>query len=321
MRDSKKGDGVLRQGNAVKYAWISKYESSFDISMMCRLLCVKRSGYYHYKKSGIAAKHRKQQETLALQSVIKQEFIASRKYSGARRIKSMLDSKGLFVSRTRITKLMHQIGLKVKTKRKFRPQATDSGHHMPVAPNILNREFKAEVPNQKYVGDITYIATTQGWLYLATVLDLFSKKVIGWSMGNHMRTTLVNDALAMAIKSRAPKMGLLWHTDRGAQYASKEHRALLEKYGITQSMSRKGNCWDNAVAESFFATLKLEYRADSSLPTPKEAREQIFEYIEVFYNRQRLHSANGNMSPSEYERVYFENMQMKQKETEVALCA
>jgi transposase InsO family protein len=298
-----------------------KYESKFDISMMCRLLHVKRSGYYHYKKSSIAVKARKQQESLALQSAIKQEFIASRRYSGARRIKSKLNSKGLLISRTRITKLMQHIGLKVKTKRKFRPATTDSKHNLPVVPNILNREFKAKAPNQKYVGDITYIATTQGWLYLATVIDLFSKKVVGWSINTHMRTTLVNDALTMAIKSRAPKVGLLWHTDRGVQYVSKEHRALLEKYGITQSMSRKGNCWDNAVAESFFATLKLEYRTNPNLPTQKEAREQIFEYIEVFYNRQRLHSSNGNMSPSEYERAYFEKLQMKQNETEVALCA
>jgi len=305
----------------VKYAWILKYESKFDISMMCRLLSVKRSGYYHYKKSGIVVEASKRQETLTLQSAIKLEFIASRRYSGARRIKSKLGLKGLLVSRSRITKLMKQIGLMVKTKRKFRPATTDSKHNSPVAPNLLNREFKAKAPNQKYVGDITYIATTQGWLYLATVIDLFSKKVVGWSIDTHMKTTLVNSALTMAFKSRTPKAGLLWHTDQGAQYASKEHRALLEKYNITQSMSRKGNCWDNAVAESFFATLKLEYRANSSLPTQKEAREQLFEYIEVFYNRQRLHSSNGNISPSEYERLYFEKQQMIQNETEVALCA
>jgi len=288
---------------------------------MCRLLNVKRSGYYHYKNIGIAIEAKKQQETIALREAIKQEFIASRKYSGARRLKSKLDSKGLLVSRTRIVRLMRQIDLKVKTKRKFRLTTTDSEHCLPVAPNLLNREFKAKAPNQKYVGDITYIATTQGWLYLATVIDLFSKKVVGWSIDTHMKTTLVNNALTMALKSRTPKAGLLWHTDQGAQYASREHRALLEKYNITQSMSRKGNCWDNAVAESFFATLKLEYRANSSLPTQKEAREQLFEYIEVFYNRQRLHSSNGNISPSEYERLYFEKQQMIQNETEVALCA
>jgi len=234
---------------------------------------------------------------------------------------SKLDSKGLLVSRTRIVRLMRQIDLKVKTKRKFRLTTTDSKHHLQVASNLLNREFKAIAPNQKYVGDITYIPTREGWLYLATVIDLFGGKIVGWSIDTHMKSSLVNNALTMAIKSRAPKAGLLWHTDRGSQYASKEHRALLEKYGVTQSMSPQGNCWDNAVAESFFATLKLEYRANSSLPIQKEAREQLFEYIEVFYNRQRLHSSNGNISPSEYERLYFERGQMIQNETEVALCA
>ncbi len=305
----------------MKYAWILKHEEAFSIGMMCYLLGVRRSGYYHYKNIGIVIEAKKQQEAKALQEAIGKAFISSRKYSGSRRIKSKLDKDGLPVSRARIIKLMKESGLKVKTKRKFRPQTTDSSHNLPITPNLLNREFNTLMPNQKYVGDITYIPTREGWLYLATVIDLFSRKVIGWSINTHMKTTLVNDALIMAIKRRAPKSGLLWHTDRGTQYASKEHRALLEKQGITQSMSRKGNCWDNAVAESFFATLKLEYRADSSLPTQKEAKEQIFEYIEVFYNRQRLHSSNGNMSPSEYERLYFEKLQAGQNETEVALCA
>lgn len=305
----------------MKYAWILKNEHMFNTQMMCCLLGVKRSGYYHYKSKGIAVEVRKQQETSMLQAAIKQEFIASRKHSGARRIKSKLEANGLLISRTRITKLMQQIGLKVKTKRKFRPATTNSKHGLHVAQNLLNREFKAKAPNQKYVGDITYIPTRDGWLYLATVIDLFSRKVVGWSINTHMKTTLVNDALMMALGSRRPSAGVLWHTDQGTQYASKEHRTLLEKHAITQSMSRKGNCWDNAVAESFFATLKLEYRANSSLPTQKEAKEQLFEYIEVFYNRQRLHSANGNMSPYEYERLYYESRQMEQNEMKAALCA
>lgn len=305
----------------MKYAWILKHEGAFSIGMMCYLLGVKRSGYYNYKNIGIVVEAKKRQETKTLQEAISKAFISSRKYSGARRIKSRLDKDGVSISRDRITRIMKQAGLKVKTKRKFRPATTDSNHSLPVASNLLNREFNAQAPNLKYVGDITYIPTREGWLYLATVIDLFSRRVVGWSINTHMRTTLVNDALMMAIKHRAPESGLLWHTDRGTQYASKEHRALLEKQGITQSMSRKGNCWDNAVAESFFATLKLEYRANPGLPTQKEAKEQIFEYIEVFYNRQRLHSANGNMSPFEYEKLYFEKLQAGQKETEVALCA
>ena len=196
---------------------------------------------------------------------------------------------------------MKQIGLMVKTKRKFRPATTDSKHNSSVAPNLLNREFKAKAPNQKYVGDITYIATTQGWLYLATVIDLFSKKVVGWSIDTHMKTTLVNNALTMAFKSRTPKAGLLWHTDQGTQYASREHRALLEKYSVTQSMSRKGNCWDNACAESFFATLKTEEVYRRKYNTREEARFYIFEYIAVFYNRKRQHYFLDCLNPVEYE--------------------
>jgi len=172
-----------------------------------------------------------------------------------------------------------------------------------VAPNILNREFTIETPNQAWVGDITYIWTAEGWLYLATVIDLFSRRVVGWSMDSRMTADLVNDALLAAIWQRKPDKGLLWHTDRGSQYASQSHRNLLKEHGIIQSMSRKGNCWDNAVAESFFHTLKTGQVNHMQYKTRDEAQQDIFEYIEVFYNRQRLHSTNDYWSPVDYEEM------------------
>jgi transposase InsO family protein len=213
----------------------------------------------------------------------------------------LIQRYGLIVSRKRIKNIMHDLNLIVKMKRKFKVNTTDSNHNLPIAPNILNRDFYASLPDTKYVGDITYIPTNEGWLYLATVIDLFSRKIVGWSMDDNMRVTLVNDALKMALTRRNPPSGLLWHTDRGSQYASYEHKDLLQKYGIIQSMSRKGNCWDNAVAESFFHSLKTELVYHEIFETRAQANQKVFEYIEVFYNRQRMHSANKNLSPVEYE--------------------
>lgn len=186
-------------------------------------------------------------------------------------------------------------------KRRFKVTTTNSNHNFTIAPNRIKRDFYSSNPNDKYVGDITYIKTNQGFLYLATVIDLYSRKVVGWSMDDTMKTSLVNDALLMAIKRRNPSKGLIWHTDRGAQYASYEHKDLLKKYGIIQSMSRKGDCWDNAVSESFFHSLKTELVYHESFKTKAQANEMIFEYLEIFYNRQRLHSYNDYMSPVEFE--------------------
>jgi putative transposase len=187
---------------------------------------------------------------------------------------------------------MQQAQLRCKTQRRFKA-TTDSNHELSIADNQLARQFNASQPNQAYVGDITYIHTQEDWLYLAVVIDLYSRQVVGWSMAQQMRTTLVNDALMMAIWKRKPPKGLLWHTDRGSQYASQSHRQLLEQHGIQQSMSRKANCWDNAVAESFFHTLKTECTNHENDATREAARKSIFDYIEVFYNRLRLHSSNG----------------------------
>jgi transposase InsO family protein len=265
---------------------------------MCKVLKVDRDSYYKWVKNGsIIEKSDKE-----LNKLIKNLFVQSRANYGTRRIKSkLLQNEGLIISRRRIGQIMKKLGLTVKGKKKFRVNTTDSNHSLPIANNILNRDFYAEEANQKYVGDITYIPTNEGWVYLATVIDLYSRKIVGWSIRDNMKTTLVNDALKMAILQRKPKKGLLWHTDRGSQYASYEHRDLLQAHGIIQSMSRKGNCWDNAVAESFFHTLKTELTHHIEFQTKAEANQAIFEYIEVFYNRQRIHSANDNLSPVEFE--------------------
>ena len=265
---------------------------------MCKYLKVDKSSYYHWVRNGCIVKKVDEK----LNELIEIIFMQSRQTYGTRRIKDkLLQRYGFIVSRRRIKNIMKDLNLSVKMKRRFRVNTTDSNHNLPIAPNLLNRDFYSSVPDTKYVGDITYIPTNEGWLYLATVIDLYSRKIVGWSMADNMKTSLVNDALKMAIATRGPLKGLIWHTDRGSQYASYEHKDLLEKHGIVQSMSRRGNCWDNAVAESFFHSLKTELIYREIFETRAQANQSIFEYIEVFYNRQRMHSANGNLSPMEFE--------------------
>jgi transposase InsO family protein len=266
---------------------------------MCRVLKVNRSSYYAWLKSSPSKRHLENQ---LLSSKIKEAFIESRCTYGSRRLRKRLMNIGFVISRRRVKNLMKSMGLSCKTKKRFKV-TTDSKHKMPIAENILNREFSSSHPNEKFVGDITYIWTQEGWLYLAVVIDLYSRRVVGWSLDKTMTAALVNEALLMAIKSRNPSKGLLWHTDRGSQYASSSHRKLLGDYGIIQSMSRKGNCWDNSVSESFFHTLKTELTYHFNFKTRKEAKVIIFEYIEVFYNRKRLHSTNNYYSPVEYEKM------------------
>ena len=274
---------------------------------MCRVFKVDKSSYYNWVKNGCVI----QKVDKKLNELIEVIFIQSRQTYGTRRIKNkLLERYGVIVSRKRIRNILGQLGLSVKMKRRFRVMTTDSNHNLPIAPNILNRDFHASIPDEKYVGDITYIPTSEGWLYLATVIDLYSRKIVGWSMDEKMRVSLVNDALKMALNNRNPQPGLLWHTDRGSQYASYEHKDLLKRYGIIQSMSRKGNCHDNAVAESFFHTLKTELTHHEVYFTKEQAKRSIFEYIEVFYNRERSHGTNNNLSPVEFE----EKQKLLQKE-------
>jgi len=282
----------------VKYAWIKENQTNFQISVMCRILKVDRVSYYHWINNGCRVKRVDEK----LNELIEIIFEQGRGNYGTRRIKTaLIDRYGLIISRRRIGAIMKNLSLKAKTKKRYKINTTDSNHNLPIAPNLLNRDFYASSPNEKYVGDITYIPTNEGWLYLATVIDLYSRKIVGWSMADTMKTTLVNDALNMAIKTRKPPKGLIWHSDRGSQYASYSHKDFCKENGIIQSMSRKGNCWDNAVAESFFHTLKTELVYHEIYETKAEANQSIFEYIEVFYNRQRMHSANNNLSPVEFE--------------------
>lgn len=267
---------------------------------MCKVLKVNRASYYHWIKAGCVIKKVDTQLNELIQAI----FIQGRNNYGTRRIQDkLLELYGLILSRKRISNIMKDLNLKVNMKRRYK-NTTDSNHNLPIAPNILNRDFYASNPDEKYVGDITYISTGEGWLYLATVIDLYSRKIVGWSMADTMKVSLVNDALKMAISHRNPPEGLLWHTDRGSQYASYSHKDLLLNHGIVQSMSRKGNCWDNAVAESFFKTLKSDLVYKTYFYTKKQAQREIFEYIEFYYNRTRSHSYLENLSPVRFEEIH-----------------
>ncbi len=264
---------------------------------MCRVFEVSRSGYYEWRSRPPS---QRDQQDKALKAKIREHHEESRATYGTRRIQRKLAGDNETASRRRIARLMKDEGITCKTRRKFKA-TTNSKHDKPVAPNLLDRNFSAEKPNQAYAGDITYIPTREGWLYLAVFIDLCSRAVVGWSMGSRMPASLVKDALSMAIWKRRPAAGLLVHSDRGSQYASDSFQRLLSRHEYRGSMSRKGNCWDNAPAESFFHTLKTELIYHEDFKTRDEAKQAIFEYIEVFYNRMRLHSSNDYMSPMDYE--------------------
>jgi len=264
---------------------------------MCVMMQVSRSSFYDWLNRAKSARELENERLTEKITIIFQE---GRRTYGTRRIKRLLMREGQPISRRRIGRLMKKAGLSCKTKRKYK-LTTDSKHNNPIAPNLLERKFNVMEQDRYYVGDITYIQTWEGWLYLAVVIDLYSRAVVGWAMADNMKAKLVNDALLMAIWKRKPLGGLVWHTDRGSQYASDSHRALLKQHHIKQSMSRKGNCWDNAVSESFFHTLKTELVYHLTFKTREEAKKSIFEYIEVFYNRRRVHSSNDYLSPFDYE--------------------
>lgn len=231
---------------------------------------------------------------------VKAVFFEGRNNYGTRSIQNRLAQRGVTISRKRIARLLKMAGLACKTKRKFKV-TTNSKHSLFVAPNLLKRQFYVAKPNRVWAGDITYIPTKNGWLYLATVMDLYSRKIVGWSMNTSLSATLVNDAITMAVWRRKPGKGLIWHTDRGSQYCSKSHRNILKDHGIIQSMSRRGDCWDNAASESFFSTLKRELDGVDNFVDQKQASAAIFEYIEVFYNKIRAHSTIGYRAPDEFE--------------------
>jgi putative transposase len=241
-------------------------------------------------------------KTGGLSEKVKTSHENSRETYGARRIVKDLVADDEVISRTRAGRLMKQQDLKSKSKRKFKA-TTNSNHKHPVAPNLLDRQFQVERPDSVYAGDITYIWTDEGWLYLAVLIDLYSRAVVGWAMSERMTAKLANDALMMAVWKRKPNKGLMVHSDRGSQYASGLYQETIKEHGLICSMSRKGNCWDNAPSESFFHTLKVELVHHRRYRTRQEAKQDIFEYIEVFYNRQRRHSTIGYHTPLGYEQI------------------
>jgi transposase InsO family protein len=273
---------------------------------MCRVLKQSRSGYYAWCKRPVSPQEK---ENELLSKKIKQIHQDSRQSYGSPRIQEALAAQGLSIGRQRVMRLMAKLGINAHKKRKFKA-TTDSKHSLPIAENLLARNFTAKEPDQAWVGDITYIWTTEGWLYLAVIIDLFSRKVVGWSMAEHMRTELVLNALNAALGKRIPaESGLLFHSDRGSQYASHDYQNALLTAKMNSSMSHKGNCWDNAVAESFFGTIKTEFIHSTTFSTCAIARTAIAEWIEVFYNRQRLHSTIGFLSPSQFEDNYYLSLQ------------
>lgn len=263
---------------------------------------VTRSSYYEWLERPLS---RRDEEDLILGELIKEIFIESRRTYGHRRIKKELKSRGVRTSNDRVRRLMKKLNLVPVQIRKFKA-TTNSKHSLPVAPNLLKQNFEADAPSQKYVGDITYIHTEEGWLYLATVIDLFSRRVVGWALGARMTKQLVIDAMNQAIQQQRPLEGLIFHSDRGSQYASYDYQALLRKHGIRQSMSAKGDCYDNACAESFFATIKKECVHIKHFKTRSQAKLAVIDHI-IWYNAKRRHSYLGDISPLNFEREYFEN--------------
>ena len=280
---------------------MQQHKTEFPISVMCDVLSVSRSGYYTWVKNPTSK--RKLAKTKLLEKIRTTHQDSGETY-GSPRIYQALKKQGIPCSQSHVARLMREDGLRAKTKRRFKV-TTDSKHNMPVAPNMLNRDFSPEEPNQVYAGDITYIWTTEGWLYLAVVIDLFSRSVVGWAMDKRMTRQLVMDALTMAVQRRRPPSGVIFHSDRGSQYASADFQSLLAKHGMRCSMSRKGDCWDNAPVESFFGSLKQELVFHQRYATRFHARQSIFDYIERFYNRRRLHSTLGYKSPADFETTYF----------------
>jgi putative transposase len=280
------------------YKFMAEHESEFRIQRMCRVLGVGRSGYYAWRSR---LPSQRAQVDDALLAKIRQEYQISRGTYGSPRIHAALHKQGVKCGKKRVARLMRLHKIMGRKRQKRRPVTTQRAPGAIPAANLLNQEFCASAPNQKWVSDITYIETVEGWLYLASIMDLFSRKVVGWAMADHMEASLVEDALKMALQQRQPETGLLHHSDQGRQYTSDAYQSRLANAHCQISMSRAGNCYDNAAMESFFGTLKTEC-ASQPFVTRTQARTAIFEFIEAWYNRQRLHSSLGYLSPTEFER-------------------
>ena len=281
----------------MRYAFIEGHRSLWRLPLMCRVLSVSKSGYCAWRKGRDG---QRMGEDRALSVRIKAIYERSRQTYGSPRIHHALKTQGIAVGRKRVERLMKNAAICVLPARRF-VVTTDSDHDQPIAPDLIQQDFTAEAPNQRWVTDITYVPTAEGWLILAAIVDLYSRRIVGWAMDATMHRSLVLTALDMAITARQPGIGLIHHSDRGSQYASADYRAALDAHGIIPSMSRPGCCYDNAAAESFWHTIKNELIHRRDFQTREEARQAIFEYIEVFYNCIRQHTTIGNLSPVEFE--------------------
>jgi putative transposase len=282
----------------VRFAFIGAEKAAYPVRLLCRTLQVSRAGFYAWHTRPPAPRTRAD-ERLGLE--IAAIHAESRQRYGSPRVHAELADRGCRTSRKRVARLMRDRGLAARRRRRFRV-TTHSRHPFPIAPNVLARQFERAVPDQAWVTDITYIPTGEGWLYLAVIVDLCSRFAVGWAMSERVTDDLTLDALGMALARRRPAAGLMHHSDRGSQYASGDYQRLLAQHGIVCSMSRRGDCWDNAVAESFFATVKVELVHDAAWATRAAARTELFDYLELFYNGQRRHSALGYLSPRAFER-------------------
>ena len=283
----------------MRYAFIQNHREAFPVNLLCQVLEVSTSGFYAWLRRPESPRSLANRRLLVEIKAVHQR---SRQTYGSPRVHADLNANGQACGKHRVAQLMRKHGIVTHHKRKFKA-TTHSRHTHPVAENVLHRQFAATEPNRWWVSDITYIPTQEGWLYLAVTLDLYHRKVMGWAMDRWMTQQLVIDAFTMALKNGHPRPGLVHHSDQGVQYACHAFQALLKASGIQCSMSRKGNCWDNAVAESFFHTLKVELIHTRQYHTRQEARAEIFDYIEVFYNRQRRHSVLGYRTPAEFEKM------------------
>jgi transposase InsO family protein len=281
----------------MKFQFISEHRETFKVGRMCKLLNVSASGYHAWLKR---PESRRSRQNRALEAKIRVLHAASHGIYGAPRIHQDLIDDGIRCGKNRVARIMREAGIRSRTKKKFKA-TTDSRHNLPVAPNLLNQQFAVDTPDHTWAGDITFIPTGQGWLYLAVLLDLFNREVVGWSASSRMTRQLTIDALQMALGRRNPEKGLLHHSDRGSQYASADYQKILKEQGITCSMSRKGNCFDNAVVESFFGRLKSEWVNHHRYLDRSEATQSLFYYIEIFYNRKRRHSSIDYVTPQDYD--------------------
>jgi len=293
----------------VKYAWIDRHRPEYGLAEMCGVLDVSVSGYRSWKRGGTPS--RKRLTDVQMLALIKAIHAELKGAYGSPRMLRELRHRGYSASKARVERLMRENNVRARHKRRYKA-TTDSRHNLPVAQNLLDRNFKPSAPNQVWTSDITYLCTDEGWLYLAIVLDLFNREIVGWSLKPRMTADIVTAALTMAWFRRRPPAGLMHHSDRGSQYASHAFQSLLSEYGMTCSMSRKGNCWDNAPTESWFNSFKHERVFGKRFQTRDEVRDMSFEYIEVFYNRKRQHSTLGYLSPNNYLQHWL-SQQLKEK--------